>query len=79
VIEKLRRGIYGSPANVALLIGLPAFHDAHSLAHSSSAETVAAAIRGVRLAFPAGTPTNRKIGVALYVDLAAYLRQQWCE
>lgn len=59
------------PANVALLIGLPAFHDAHSLEHSSSAETVAAAIRGVRLALPAGTPTNRSVGVALYVDFAA--------
>jgi hypothetical protein len=59
------------PANVAVLIGLPAFHDAHSLAHSSSAETVAAAIRGVQLALPAGAPTTRNIGVALYVDFAA--------
>ena len=59
------------PANVALLIGLPAFHDAHSLDHSSSAETVAAAIRGVRLALPAGTPGDRAFGVALYVDFAA--------
>jgi len=40
------------PSDVALLIGLPAFHDAHDLEHSSSAETVAAAVRGVRLAQP---------------------------
>lgn len=59
------------PANVALLIGLPAFHDDHNLEHSSSAETVAAAIRGVRLALPTGTPTARSFGVALYVDFAA--------
>ena len=59
------------PANVGLLIGLPAYHDARSIEHSSSAETVAAAIRGVRLALPAGTPENRAFGVALYVDFAA--------
>lgn len=59
------------PAHVALLIGLPAFHDARSLGHSSSAETVGAAIRGVRLALPAGTPAGRAFGVALYVDFAA--------
>jgi hypothetical protein len=56
---------------VALLIGLPAYHDAHNLGHSSSAETVAAALRGVRLALPAGTPADRAFGVALYVDFAA--------
>lgn len=59
------------PPNVGLLIGLPAYHDAHSLSHSSSAETVAAAVRGVRLALPGGTPTGRAVGVALYVDFAA--------
>ena len=59
------------PPDVALLIGLPAFHDAHDLGHSSSAETVAAAVRGVRLALPAGTPVDRQFGVAMYVDFAA--------
>jgi hypothetical protein len=59
------------PPSVGLLIGLPAYHDAHDLAHSSSAETVAAALRGVRLALPDGTPPNRAFGVALYVDFAA--------
>lgn len=59
------------PARVALLVGLPAFHDTRDLGHSSSAETVAAAIRGVRLALPAGTPSDRAFGVALYVDFAA--------
>lgn len=64
------------PANVALLIGVPAFHDAHDLGHSSSAETVGAAIRGVRLALPGGTPASRAFGVALYVDFAA-TPQDW--
>jgi hypothetical protein len=59
------------PSDVALLIGLPAFHDAHNLGHSSSAETVAAAVRGVRLALPGGTPEDRQFGVAMYVDFAA--------
>lgn len=59
------------PKNVALLMGLPAYHDVHNLSHSSSAETVAAALRGVRLALPDGTPIDRNFGVALYVDFAA--------
>jgi hypothetical protein len=59
------------PANVAVLIGIPAFHDAHDLEHSSSAETVAAALRGVRLGFGGPTPADRAFGVALYVDFAA--------
>lgn len=59
------------PGNVGVLIGLPAFHDARGLGHSSSAESVGAAIRGVRLALEAGTPGGRAFGVALYVDFAA--------
>jgi hypothetical protein len=59
------------PANVAVLIGIPAFHDARDLGHSSSAETVAAAVRGVRLGLGGPTPANRSFGVALYVDFAA--------
>jgi hypothetical protein len=39
--------------------------------HSASAETVAAAVRGVRLALPGGTPVDRQFGVAMYVDFAA--------
>lgn len=71
VRDETAAALHAVPADVTVLIGLPAFHDAHSLGHSSSAETVAAAIRGVRLALPGGTPTNRAFGVALYVDFAA--------
>jgi hypothetical protein len=69
--DETQTALAAVPANVALLIGLPAYHDMHSLGHSSSAETVAAALRGVRLAMPDGTPAGRDFGVALYVDFAA--------
>lgn len=59
------------PSDVELLIGLPAYHDEHDLGHSSSAETVGAALRGVRLALPGGVPSGRAFGVAMYVDFTA--------
>lgn len=59
------------PPGVALLIGVPAYHDVHTLEHSSSAETTAAALRGVRLGIGGPTPAGRDFGVALYVDFAA--------
>ncbi len=56
------------PPAVTLLIGLPAYHTSEP--GHTSAETVAAAIRGVRLAL--GThPQHRAIGVALYADFSA--------
>jgi len=57
------------PANVTLFIGVPAYHDEH-LTHHRHAETVAAAVRGVRLALGARPPA-RDVGVAMYVDFAA--------
>jgi hypothetical protein len=59
------------PPDVALLIGVPAYHNANNLTHLESAETVGAAIRGVRLALPGGTPSGRAFGVALYMDYYA--------
>ena len=58
------------PPNVTLLMGAPAYHTT-DLGHDSHAETVAAAMRGVRLALPGGTPTGRAFGVALYIDYYA--------
>jgi hypothetical protein len=56
------------PPGVTLLIGLPAYHDSEP--GHTGAETVAAAIRGVRLAL--GTrPQRRSVGVALYADYSA--------
>jgi hypothetical protein len=57
------------PPEVALLIGVPAYHDENPT-HHRRAETVAAALRGVRLALGAH-PATRDFGVALYVDFAA--------
>lgn len=57
------------PDDVGLLIGLPAYHDNH-LYRRDSAETVAAALRGMRLAL-GDRPLNREFGVAMYVDFAA--------
>jgi hypothetical protein len=56
------------PPSVTVLIGLPAYHTAEP--GHTSAETVAAAIRGVRLALGAHPPRH-DIGVALYADFAA--------
>ena len=57
------------PANVELLIGVPAFHTADP-GHWNNAETMAAALDGVRLGL-GGHPHSRPFGVALYVDFAA--------
>lgn len=58
------------PADVTLLMGAPAYHT-NDPGHYAQAETVAAAIRGVRLALPGGTPTGRAFGVSLYIDYYA--------
>jgi hypothetical protein len=62
------------PVNVALLIGVPAYHD-EGWWHHRRAETVAAAVHGVRLALGAHPP-QREFGVAMYVDFAA-TGQDW--
>lgn len=62
------------PPEVTLFIGLPAYHDKH-LFRRDGAETVAAALRGIRLAL-GDQPTARPFGVALYVDFAA-TEQDW--
>ncbi|MQA86874.1 MAG: hypothetical protein GEV03_20145 [Streptosporangiales bacterium] len=68
------------PGHTDLLMGLPAFHT-DNLGHHESAETVAAAVRSVRLAL--GDNRRQRFGVALYVDFAATdadwraYHQQW--
>lgn len=52
------------PSTVDLLIGVPAYHTDEP--GHTSAETVAAAVRGVRLAW-----TGRPVGVAVYAEFAA--------
>jgi hypothetical protein len=57
------------PAGVALFIGVPAYHD-DNMRHHRDAETMPAALRGVRLAVTAHPP-QRDFGVAVYVDFTA--------
>jgi len=75
VRDEMRIALGAVPDNVALLMGVPAY-EGHSLVHDSAAETTAAGIRGVRLALPHGTPTDRAVGIALYIDFGA-TRADW--
>jgi hypothetical protein len=57
------------PAGVTLFIGVPAYHE-DNVHHHNGAETMAAALRGVRLALGTHTP-QQDFGVAVYVDFTA--------
>lgn len=75
VRDETRIALGAVPRHVALLIGVPAY-DGHDFVHDSAAENVGSAVRGVRLALPDGTPTDRAVGIALYVDFTA-TRADW--
>lgn len=64
-----------TPATVDLLMGAPAFWS-DDIAHHGAAETVPAALRGIRLALSRDDPARQTFGVALYVDFAA-TPQDW--
>ncbi|GHG27737.1 membrane protein [Streptomyces zaomyceticus] len=59
-----------TPESTDLLMGLPFFHE-DDLGHHENAETVEAAVRGVRLGLGRTDPDRERFGVALYVDFAA--------
>ncbi|MGP3974610.1 hypothetical protein ACTWQF_11495 [Streptomyces sp. 8N114] len=59
-----------APARVDVLMGLPFYHT-DDMGHHASAETVAAAVRGVRLGLGREDRRRSRFGVALYVDFAA--------
>ncbi|MEU4075700.1 hypothetical protein DEJ45_12675 [Streptomyces venezuelae] len=59
-----------TPETTDLLMGLPFFHE-DDLGHHENAETVEAAVRGVRLGLGRTDPGRERFGVALYVDFAA--------
>jgi hypothetical protein len=69
VARQTRLALRSVPQTTELLVGVPAFHD-ENLGHHARAETIAAALRGVRLGL-AGDLATRRFGVALYVDFAA--------
>ncbi|MER5217564.1 hypothetical protein ABT063_45375 [Streptomyces sp. NPDC002838] len=59
-----------TPQSTDLLMGLPFFHE-NRFGHWSHAETVPAAVRGVRLGLSRTDADRANFGVALYVDFAA--------
>jgi hypothetical protein len=63
------------PPRVRLLIGVPCYHYTN-LAHEASAETVASAVHGVRVALTERRARGRDVGVALFADYSA-TAQDW--
>ncbi|WP_323135514.1 glycoside hydrolase family 18 protein [Streptomyces beihaiensis] len=59
-----------TPPTTDLLMGLPFFHE-NRFGHRGAAETVPAAVRGVRLGLTRTDVDRQRFGVALYVDFAA--------
>ncbi|MFJ9628486.1 hypothetical protein ACIRU8_12400 [Streptomyces sp. NPDC101175] len=59
-----------TPDSTDLLMGLPFFHE-NRFGHRGAAETVPAAVRGVRLGLSRTDADRANFGVALYVDFAA--------
>lgn len=58
------------PARVGLLIGVPCYHYT-TITHIASAETVAAATHGIRIALTAAGRGRKNVGVALFADYSA--------
>ncbi|MFD4504359.1 hypothetical protein [Streptomyces sp. NPDC058457] len=59
-----------TPSSTDLLMGLPFYHE-NRFGHWAHAETVPAAVRGVRLGLSRTDADRANFGVALYVDFAA--------
>ncbi|MGW2712532.1 hypothetical protein ACWC4J_26660 [Streptomyces sp. NPDC001356] len=59
-----------TPESTDLLMGLPFYHE-NRFGHRAHAETVPAAVRGVRLGLSRTDAGRARFGVALYVDFAA--------
>ncbi|MEV3973625.1 hypothetical protein AB0K68_36800 [Streptomyces sp. NPDC050698] len=59
-----------TPPSTDLLMGLPFFHE-NRFGHWDHAETVPAAVRGVRLGLSRTDADRARFGVALYIDFAA--------
>ncbi|MFE1922458.1 hypothetical protein ACFW91_07850 [Streptomyces asoensis] len=64
-----------TPDSTDLLMGLPFYHE-NRFGHWNHAETVEAAVRGVRLGLSRTDADRRNFGVAAYVDFAA-TEQDW--
>ncbi|MEU2425875.1 glycosyl hydrolase family 18 protein [Streptomyces sp. NPDC007851] len=70
VAQQTSLAIEVTPAGTDLLMGLPFYHE-NRFGHWAHAETVPAAVRGVRLGLSRADADRANFGVALYVDFAA--------
>ncbi|MDO0925904.1 hypothetical protein QQY24_10895 [Streptomyces sp. TG1A-8] len=70
VAQQTSLALEATPASTDLLMGLPFYHE-DRFGHRARAETVPAAVRGVRLGLSRTDRDRARFGVALYVDFAA--------
>ncbi|WP_035851243.1 glycoside hydrolase family 18 protein [Kitasatospora azatica] len=83
VAQQTELALEATPEAVDLLMGLPAY-DADEWGHRGSAETVPAAVRGIRLGLSRQAVGRQTFGVAVYADFSATAadwesyRRDWC-
>ncbi|MGV9990483.1 hypothetical protein [Streptomyces sp. NPDC003374] len=70
VAQQTSLALETTPPTTHLLMGLPFYHE-NRFGHWAHAETVPAAVRGVRLGLSRTDAHRARFGVALYVDFAA--------
>lgn len=70
VAQQTALALEATPPGTDLLMGLPFFKE-NRFGHWAHAETVPAAVRGVRLGLSRADADRPDFGVALYVDFAA--------
>ncbi|MGW2099926.1 hypothetical protein ACWCPX_19825 [Streptomyces olivaceoviridis] len=70
VAQQTSLALEATPEGTDLLMGLPFYHE-NRFGHRARAETVPAAVRGVRLGLSRTDAGRARFGVALYVDFAA--------
>ncbi|MFJ6751059.1 hypothetical protein ACIQNI_23150 [Streptomyces sp. NPDC091266] len=70
VAQQTRLALEATGGRTQLLMGLPFFHT-DDMGHHASAETVRAAVRGIRLGLSREDRDRKQFGMALYVDFAA--------
>ncbi|MFR9754223.1 hypothetical protein [Streptomyces sp. TR06-5] len=83
VAQQTELALEHAPATTDVLMGLPFYHT-DTPGREPDAETVPAAVRGVRLGLDRQDASRERFGVALYVDFAAtpgdwrVYRSDWC-
>ncbi|MFF0538054.1 glycoside hydrolase family 18 protein [Streptomyces coelicoflavus] len=75
VAQQTSLALEATPPTTHLLMGLPFYHE-NRFGHWNHAETVAAAVRGVRLGLSRTDADRERFGVAAYIDFAA-TEQDW--